>query len=414
MIRIAAAAAICSACLAAGPGVDPAPAVASTPAPAPVPGYVVVAGLHAAGNPGWKAVAEQLRTTHGVAAPVVVFDDDDPASLAKALAPLKPAMVGIVLDPMHAGRATVGALHRAMRQLDDDPTCDARWGILTARTAAGAMELAKPLAPLRMTSAAGTADFPMQLFPQAEWWSEEAAHRFTLHEPGKPDRPLTEKDVGDAVASMMNAPRLDLVMSGGHATEKGLELGFRKRAGWLGPKDGRMVVQCADGRTIPVTQHAPKAWIGVGNCLLGHVSGPDSLAAVAVEDFGVRAHVGYVVVTWYGRGGWGTLERFTKEPGRRTLNEAWTENCDAIVTELAKRFPGAERFACASWDRGDLEQFERDINEWADAHHVDEKDRKDLAGLVWDRDAVMYLGDPAWDVRVAERSPAPVPAAPAK
>jgi zinc protease len=245
----------------------------------------------------------------------------------------------------------------------------------------------------------------MRLFERAAWWSEEAPLRFTLHANGAADRPLTDQDVGDAVAAMMNAPRLDLLMTGGHATERGLELGFRKRAGWFGPKDGRMVVRCADGRTLPVEQRSPKAWMGVGNCLLGHVDGPDSLAAVAVEDFGARAVVGYVVVTWYGRGGWGTLERFTHDPGARTLNEAWSENCDAIVSELARRFPGAERFTCPAWDAGDLEGFERAVNAWAEAHGIAEADRRDLAGLVWDRDAVLYVGDPAWDLRVGAQGP---------
>ena len=60
-----------------------------------------------------------------------------------------------------------------------------------------------------------------------------------------------------------------------------------------------------------------------------------------------------------------------------------------------------------------MDAFERAIEEWADAHHVDAKDRKDLAGLVWDRDAVMYLGDPAWDVRVAA-PPSRAVAAPAQ
>jgi zinc protease len=151
---------------------------------------------------------------------------------------------------------------------------------------------------------------------------------------------------------------------------------------------------------LPLVHASPKAWIGAGNCLLGHVDGPDAVAAVAIESFGVRAHVGYVVVTWFGRGGWGTLDRFTKEPGVRTLHEAWRENSDAIVDELARRWPGSEALVLASWQRDDVSGFGREVAAWMKERSIPEADARELAGLLWDRDAVVYLGDPSWQVRV--------------
>lgn len=379
----------------------------STPSSSPIDQtYLVAIGKHADALPEWHAVADALRATHGVTAAAVVFDEEHPETLAAALAPLNPTMVGIVLEPRHAGRRVCAGIHQAMRALDADPLADTRWGVITARSAEGAMAVATHTKPLRISTAAGTADFPMALFAESQWVSEEAAHQFSLHTGSSAvSQSLTEKNVGDAFAQMLNAPHLDLVMSGGHATEKGLEIGFRKRAGWFGPRNGLMVVECADGRVIPVNQHAPKVWIGVGNCLMGHVNGPDSLAAVAIEDFGVRAHVGYVVVTWFGRGGWGTLDRFTKDPTGPTLNQAWHDNCNAIVAELAKRFPGSERFTNEAWFQDDVAGFERAVNTWATEHSVAESDRRDLMGLLWDRDAVIYLGDPAWDARIERKAP---------
>ena len=137
-----------------------------------------------------------------------------------------------------------------------------------------------------------------------------------------------------------------------------------------------------------------------GNCLLGPVDVPVAVAAVAIESFGVRAHVGYVVVTWFGRGGWGTLDRFTKEPGVRTLHEAWRENSDAIVDELARRWPGSEALVLASWQRDDVSGFGREVAAWMKERSIPEADARELAGLLWDRDAVVYLGDPSWQVRV--------------
>ncbi|MBU6209531.1 MAG: hypothetical protein KGR22_06445 [Planctomycetes bacterium] len=366
--------------------------------------YAVAISRSAAADPAWLDVAEALRDKHGVDAPVIEFDeasDAGRAALVEALRQRKASMVGIVLHPTRASREVTAPLQRALRTIDADPESDVAWGIITARSAAGARRVVEHVEPLTMSIAAGTADFPMQRFDHSAWWSEEAAHRFTLHHDGRAIDPrLDAATIGNAAHAVLDVPRIDLLMTGGHATEKGLELGFRRPAGAVEPRDGALVVRCHDGRVLPLVHASPKAWIGAGNCLLGHVNGPDALAAVAIESFGVRAHVGYVVVTWFGRGGWGTLDRFTKEPGVRTLNEAWRENSDAIVGELARRWPGSETLVLASWQRDDVNGFSREVAAWIKERSIPEADARELAGLLWDRDAVVYLGDPAWDVRV--------------
>ena len=366
--------------------------------------YAVAISRSAAADPAWLDVAEALRDKHGVDAPVIEFDeasDAGRAALVESLRQRKASVVGIVLHPTRASREVTAPLQRALRTIDADPESDVAWGIITARSAAGARRLVEHAEPLTMSIAAGTADFPMQRFDHSAWWSEEAAHRFTLHHDGRAIDPrLDAATIGNAAHAVLDVPRIDLLMTGGHATEKGLELGFRRPAGAVEPRDGALVVRCHDGRVLPLVHASPKAWIGAGNCLLGHVNGPDALAAVAIESFGVRAHVGYVVVTWFGRGGWGTLDRFTKEPGVRTLNEAWRENSDAIVGELARRWPGSETLVLASWQRDDVNGFSREVAAWMKERSIPEADARELAGLLWDRDAVVYLGDPSWDVRV--------------
>ena len=370
--------------------------------------YAVAIGRAASADPAWLDVAEALREKHRVESPVIEFDESSEAgraALVEALRQRKAGMVGIVLHPTRAARDVTAPLQRALRTIDADPESDVAWGIITARSAAGAQRLVDHAEPLTMSIAAGTADFPMQRFDHSAWWSEEAAHRFTLHHDGRAIDPLLDAaTIGNAAHAVLDVPRIDLLMTGGHATEKGLELGFRRPAGAVEPRNGALVVRCHDGRVLPLAHASPKAWIGAGNCLLGHVNGPDSLAAVAIESFGVRAHVGYVVVTWFGRGGWGTLDRFTKEPGVRTLNEAWRENSDAIVGELARRWPGSESLVLASWQRDDVNGFGREVAAWMKGRSIPEADARDLAGLLWDRDAVVYLGDPSWDVRVQRQS----------
>lgn len=401
--------------------VEPEPPVkippAVRPGNEPPPDYVIAISSKAAADPAWKAVADALAERHRRDAAIirVSFESGRPETLIDPLQKAEARYLAVVVTPEEAGRAFVGGLHRAMRKLDEDPRCDVRWGIITARTAAGATKLAADAPSVIARSAFGTADFPMNLFERAWWWSEESAWHFTMHErkPGEPEveRPMDEASVGRMVAEAINGRPIDVVMTGGHATERGLELGFRKPAGRLGPKDGVMAVQCLDGTTIKVDSPSPKAWIAAGNCLIGNVDGPDSTAATLVEDFGVRAHVGYVVVTWFGRAGWGTLKRFTEHPGIHSLNEAWTYTNDDIVDELAKRWPALEEInvgdvTFAGWLENDPDRFAAEVTrELGD--RVPASDLKDLIGLLWDRDATSYIGDPMWDIRLARPAPAP-------
>ncbi len=379
--------------------------LADAPAVAPAP-FVVAIAQDAAGDPAWSEVAAALVAKHGGASavPVITFDAAHPETLISPLTPLAPKALAVVVRPEAAGRAFVGGLHRAMRKLDEDPGADVRWGIITSRTAAGAKALAAHSAPLVLRNALGTADFPMQLFSKSVWWSEEAAWKFTLHESGVANRALDETTVASAVADAINRAPVDIVMTGGHATERGLELGFRKPAGSVRPKDGAIVVEARDRTLLPVTNRSPKVWIGVGNCLIGNVNGPDSMAATLVEDFGVRAHVGYVVVTWFGRGGWGTLKQFTDSPGERTLNEAWAMNNEAMISELGTRWPQLADLKLADatfdgWLEDRPEQFASAVAK-AVGDRVKPEELQELTGLLWDRDAITYIGDPTWDVRV--------------
>jgi zinc protease len=377
--------------------------------------FAVAIDRETAKLPAWRSVADALVAKHGGSAKVSIieFDAADPSSLVDPLRTIGPESTAIVVRPDRAGRGFVGALHRALRTLDADPHADTRWGIVTARTPEGARALAMHATPLVARTAFGTADFPMQLFRESIWWSEEDAWRFTMHERDAKhevrSRPLDETNIAQAVADAINRAPIDLVMTGGHATERGLELGFRKPCGSLRPKDGEIVVESKDGATLPVTHESPKAWIGVGNCLIGNVDGPDSMATTLIERFGVRAHVGYVVVTWYGRGGWGTLKRFTEPAGERTLNQAWADNNAAIIDALLKDFPTLAGEPLASitfdgWLEDDPDRFARAVQaRYGDRVQGDAM--RELIGLLWDRDAVSYLGDPTWDVRVGRTAP---------
>ena len=385
----------------------------ATVASAEVP-IAIAISRPAEADPAWRAVAEALREKHGGTAPIVAFDPAPATlsgSLVPQLAPLAPRTVAVVTRPDECPRPFVIALHRAMRSLDVDPFADARWGLVTGRTPAAALALARADGPRELRHAAGTADFPMGFFDTSVWWSEEAAHSFTMHESGKPDRAgLDGNAIGPAVAAALDGRRVDLFLTGGHGTEDGLELGFRKKAGSLGgvDRDGRTVlgVRDLDGTERPISMPGEKAFIAVGNCLMANVDDPQAFVLLAMDDAAVRQFVGYVVKTWFGRGGWGTLGRLTDPPGRLTLSEAWWLNGHAMVEELERRFPGFEPppAALAAIEADDPDAFFAAIGPAARAKGIPDADRHDLAGLLWDRDTVSFLGDPLVPVRIARRA----------
>lgn len=75
---------------------------------------------------------------------------------------------------------------------------------------------------------------------------------------------------------------------------------------------------------------------------------------------------GYVVPTWYGYAGWGCLDYFLEQPGRYTFSEAFFANQHALVHRLLRVAEG----------------------------------ERDKRGLTFDRDAVAFYGDPAWEARM--------------
>jgi zinc protease len=111
--------------------------------------------------------------------------------------------------------------------------------------------------------------------------------------------------------------------------------------------------------------------------------------------------VGYTVPTWYGAGGWGTLNRFQDQPGRFSVAESFFINDVAITRRLAKEFPGHERFAPDHYEDENPGALARPLGVTLS---MPQKEIKDLLGLTWDHDTLALYGDPAWDARIAPNS----------
>jgi zinc protease len=109
--------------------------------------------------------------------------------------------------------------------------------------------------------------------------------------------------------------------------------------------------------------------------------------------------IGYVVLTWHGRNGWGGLKYWLTTPGRYTLAEAIFLNqqdflfqqhaWNPVFTETS--YPHAGNFA------GDMQKAVQALTE-----ALGTPPTREQLGFWHDRDVLAYYGDPKWDVRLQE------------
>ncbi len=123
------------------------------------------------------------------------------------------------------------------------------------------------------------------------------------------------------------------------------------------------------------------------------------MALAWLKSAGVRQMLGYTVPTWYGYAGWGCLDYFVEQPGRYSFSEAFMANQHAMIHRLDSCFPGLAREPLRVPDdamglRGKIKVTQRAKELGLGV--------QDGAGLLFDRDALVFYGDPAWDARMAD------------
>jgi zinc protease len=133
----------------------------------------------------------------------------------------------------------------------------------------------------------------------------------------------------------------------------------------------------------------------VGNCLMGHLDGKNSMALAYMNSAGVDQMFGYTVETWYGYAGWGCLDYFVEQPGRYSFNQAFMANQTALIHRLVTYFP---ELATADSDHPPA-AAKITVSAAAKAAGLTAEDG---LGLLYDRDVLAFYGDPAWQARMAK------------
>ena len=326
--------------------------------------YAVVVSKATKANESWAAVVAALESKHD--ATVVTYDESVDESLFK-LAQQFPRYTCFVATSAEAGRDFVRQVHKLTRKLDDDPYTDTLWGILTGFDATDALRIAEHDAPLTVRKVASGTELALDMVEEGVWYCELQQHRMVEKVAGTE---VKEKpgpaDTTKALVDTLNEYQADLFVTSGHATERDWQIGFGYRNGYFKSKAGQLSGHDTKGAIYSVTSGNPKVYLPVGNCLMGHIDGPDAMALAWMRSAGVNQMIGYTVPTWFGYGGWGCLDYFVEQPGRFTFTEAFHANHHALNHCLATG-EGQKR------------------------------------GLEFDRDVVALYGDPAWDARMADR-----------
>ena len=361
--------------------------------------YAIVVSEDTLADKGWKAVVGALEAKYPAAERIVY--SGNVTSARDQLAAVHPRHTCFVTTPDEAGRQFVADVHLVTRQLDEDPYTDTIWGILTGADAANGLAIAKRKEPLTIRRAAAGTEFALDMVDQGKWYCELNPGKMVEKRDGTISQVPVSPDTTAALVDSLSDYRPDLFITSGHATERDWQIGFSYRNGQFRSKAGMMYGQDLGKNRIPIVSDNPKVYMAVGNCLMGHIDGPDAMALAWMKSVGVHQMIGYTVNTWYGYGGWGCLDYFVEQPGRYTFSEAFLANHHALLHRLGTAFSnGADAPGEAVVGKSPRYRFRPIPTEEARRLKLTERDGY---GLRYDRDVVAFYGDPGWSVRMKAR-----------
>ena len=361
--------------------------------------YLVLTSRATRDAAGWSDAVAALAEKHD--ARVLVFEQE-PAEQLESLRSVRPRLVGVVLRPEECGRTRVGELHRLLRRIDVDPYLDARWGLITGADATDAMRIIDTDAPLRVGAVLSNTPIPAEIADRTTAFDEGVAGRRVERLPGGRGWPIQGDPVtADDFAEAFDRLQPDLMVTSGRTNEERWMIGYTFDGGRvIVDAAGRLLARTPDGIERPLSQPGPMAMLGAGSCLLGYVPDSSVLPLAFIRHAGARQIVGYASATWFGAGGWDLYRRFLESPGRYTLAEStWIAQQD-LIHQFATRFPDQPIVSTAGFSEREVPEFRAAVTEATGIGRDDER-FDDLSGYLWDRDAMVLIGDPAWRVELA-------------
>lgn len=370
--------------------------------------YVVVANVSLKNDSAWLKVVERLAEIH---AAEIVYYANNPIRIKTDLQRLKPRYVAFVDPPESIGMRYIIDLNRMCRSIDDDIYADYQWGIITGYTAGAALSLVEngtvPTVLKTALTTTGVGDAGFERYAGiSDGVNGQITERPAVGAEAKVYQ-IEPDNVFEKFFEFYENYDPDIIFSSSHATEYNLEMPFG--TGQLVPFEGRLCGMFANNeRRFLHQSNKPKVYFPVGNCLIGNVKNTkESMAVAWLSSEGVTALLGYVVPTWYGRGGWGALRMWNASPGRYTLAEAFFLNQQAMQYEMSRwgdvyrtlPFPH-EPFSTPERFNSVIQGAETVLRNYISPVGF----KVDHVGMWYDQDVMAYYGDPKWNAHQQKQS----------
>ena len=396
-----------------------------------VRGYTILISSDTSKKPEWRKVAAALQDKYKDAKVKIVKSLTEEA-ICHALKETNGRYAALITQPEETDRKLVLAMHRATRRLDDDIWGDCLWGIITGHSAKDALRIAKAKKPLVIKRLLGTTNVGWHRFERSycitDWTYAPVLEQTGYQEPTQTlytdktakGRKVLKEGLQTLFAEELEKKKPQLIVTSSHATQFNLEMPFSRGLLFSADKHfyqlspdklpefaKEILPACLSGNTEAAIKWAKKnnlphirpdgttrVWLAAGNCLSGDVcNSGTSMAATALSAYTCNQVVGYVVPSWYGAGGWGTLSTFMDNVAGTTLAQAWFLNNQMILARTQALNPKllGVHFNDPQFDPAAL------LKQMMDACvPLVQEQLKDTFGLVHDRDVVAFLGDPAW------------------
>lgn len=349
---------------------------------------IVLASRAALDDAAWGAVVHAAASARGWRVSAC-----GPTDLASVVGPHGIDHAIVVAMPGEAGRAHSAAWQRAFRAIDDDPFEDALWGIVTGPSPDVAMRIAKRTDPAVLSAALGTTPLPETVFARATWFSEGVQGEVHRRDHGAWIVEARGTEQSGALAREWSADWADFVLTSGRSNEMRWLVGYSYPSGRVVPRRGELWVRDLQGIETPIRSARSKAMLAAGNCLMAHLRDEDCLAMAMLDGGGVDQLAGYTSVTWNGRAGWGCARWFLDEPGRWSLAEAVQWSRTELLARMQRSHPDDLHRVVEAFDRSSRQEFEAACAAWMTDESADA--RRARLGALWDRDAFLFVGDPA-------------------
>lgn len=349
---------------------------------------IVVSSATYNNHPDWRAVVDTLYYKYRWDAQIFTWNASV-TEVRDTLASYQPDFIAFVCRPaVEATETFIRTVHQMTRQLDADPYGDAVWSIITGYEAANAMRAIKSELVVKTTVGAITTANPSPPTPPYRPFYQAIG---TFETQGGPrvlysfsdgtvldtmDPGHIHTDRTRTFANWLNQETLNIVIPGrpefrgnfdmfvtsGHANVNEWQAHFPHPGpeGFFRSSGGQLRADHHGGGSTLINSRNPKVWLCPGNCLIGNPNNINNMVYAWMNSGGGIGFYGYMVVTWYGYQGWGTLCRFVMFPGVYTLAQAFYGTNQCLIFDRANNTPGTNP-----------------------------------SGLDWDRDAVAIYGDPA-------------------